>query len=114
MKKISRLLLSLLAGVCLAGVTGVSFAQEHGPHDDLNMRISQLDTRIDHEMKSGHLPPPEAKHLHDELGKIRADEHRMEGRGGHLSPKDETQLNHRVDAVEHELDQGQDRDHDRH
>jgi len=112
MKKVSRLLLALLAGACLAGLTGVSFAQEHGPHEDLNMRISQLDTRIDHEMKSGHMPPPQAKHLHDELGKIRADEHHMEGRGGHLLPRDEEQLNHRVDAVEHELDQDHDHDHE--
>ena len=104
MKKFSGLLRGVAAAACLAGIAGTSHAQEHGPRDDLDVRISQVDTRIDHEMKSGHLPPPEAKRLHDELGRVRADERHMAGRDGHLSPHQEDELSHRVDGVEHELD----------
>lgn len=98
MNRISRHLLSLVIAASLGSVaTGVLAA----PHDDIDARLAGIEARIDH----GHMPPPEARRLHDEARSIRDDEHHMAANHhGHLDPSDMKSLDHRVDALEHELD----------
>jgi len=97
MNRISRFLLCLVTTVCLGSAATSALA---APHDSLDARLSGIEARIDH----GHLPPPQAKRLHEEARHIRDDEHRMAAaHHGHLDPVDMKALNHRVDALEHQL-----------